>query len=171
MKTICIFFFIALSNNFLLTSDAEKTIATEGIGINCIVTIGESKNEIKRRFGKSDKFLITKYKGHSYTDEKAYKTNRKTIEKYGKSKSVYFYSALQLYIGFDNDDLVNRVYFTSDRYQTKRGLKVGESREKAYSIYGQGDSCQTILRVQNEGVEIYFNRCNEVEKILIFKAY
>jgi hypothetical protein len=170
MKHYSVIIFFAIINlSFNVTLGAQ--VVVEGIGINGIVVIGESKKDIKNKYGLSDMFLIKKYKKMASTHPHNVRSSTtRMVEKLGRSKITFYYQKLNLYISFDENNLVKGMYFKSEKYKTSKGLSVGDSREKAYSLYREGDSCQPILQNPSEGIDIVFD-CNIVSEIRIYKAH
>lgn len=141
----------------------------EVIGIDSVVVIGEEKKSIKSKYGRSDSFLYTKYRkmavSHPFN-----KRSAKTVivKKVGRPSDTYYYKKLELYIHFGKNDLVDYIYFNSDKYQTKKGLSIGDTRTKANKLYREGGS--PILECPKEGVDIIFD-CDIVKEIKIYKPY
>lgn len=163
---VLISFFCFSQNN-----DSIIKIAKGGYGIENVVRIGDSRKIIKEKFGRSDKFRIIRRKDSPLIEGREDKFKVKTIEKIGRSKDIYYYHKLELYIYFGRGDIVKSIYFDSKKYQTSKGLMVGDTREKAYKLYGGADPCLQVLEVAEEGLRIQFDYCNRVERIEIQKTY
>lgn len=150
-------------------NNAQKITIKEGFGLDGVIVIGETKKEVKKKHGKSDPFLFTKYRKMAVTHPYNKRSARTvTIQKVGRPSNTYYYSKLELYMSFGEDNRVNTIYFTSEKYQTSKGLSVGDSREKAYRLYREGDS--PILQNPSEGIDIVFD-CDVVKEIRLYKSY
>ena len=168
MKSLFLIFFYSLTG-FLFRPTPEPIVVKEGVGIDGIVTIGESKKSIILKYGKSDQFLIRKYKKMASTHPHNVRSSKtKFVEKLGRSRHTFYYSELSLFIGFDDKDHVRSIYYRTEKYRTVKGLSIGDTRQKAYSLYKEGDDCQPILQNPSEGIDIIFE-CNQVKEIRIYE--
>lgn len=166
------FLFFMLAFHFIVQSQNEKythcIVMKEGYGNDSLVIIGQSKKFVKRKYGKSDKWRMTIVKENALIEGKEDKFKRVTTEKYGTDKKMYYYNSLELLIDFGFNDSVSRIIIETDKYRTSKGLRVGDKKEKAYSLYGDG-GCK-VLHSRKEGIDIYFD-CDIVNKIEISKPY
>lgn len=168
MKDIFTVFFLYVS--FACMSQTEVVIINEGKGIEGLVMIGESKKNVKERLGNSDSFLYTKYVKSALPHPKNKRDAKSIIvTKVGRPKNLFFYNSLELYISFDKTGKVNKIYFESSKYQTSKGLKVGDSRAKFDEIYNTTSNSPTV-RINQIGVSGDFE-CDTVKRIQIYSPY
>lgn len=172
IKKISLIFVLQLFFQLNVFSQEEKKsdciTIKDGYENDSIVVLGQTKKFIKNKYGRPDISKIITIKENKYIEGKEHKFKRVTTEKYGRSESVYTYNSLELAFEFDESDSVKSIIIGTDKYCTSKGLKVGDSMEKAYSLYGEG-SCK-VLRNSREGIVIYFD-CGVVESIEIKGPY
>ncbi len=149
--------------------DNSIVLIEESVGVPGFILLRDTKKEIIAKYGRSEKFLYTKYRKNASTHPYN-KRSAKTviIQKIGRPKNVYYINSLGFYVFFYKDKSIRKITFKTSKFKTSKGLSVGDSREKAYQLYKEGNS--PLLKIPEQGIDILFD-CDLVKEIWIYKAY
>jgi hypothetical protein len=114
----------------------NKNIAIEvieGKGLLNQIEIGFTKKLIKKAFPSSDNCEIIVGKYYKVNDNANYIDDRKIIFKKTENQKCYNDKGFNI---FFDEDVVSKIIFSSKKYQTKKGMKIGDNIKKITKLYG-----------------------------------
>jgi len=149
-----------------------------------LVEIDYKKERIDKTFPISDdcKIIIGKYNS---IEDWVFRDDRKIILKKVNNQRCYNEKDIDV---FFKKELVSKIIFSSKKYQTKKGIKVGDKIKKVLKLYGDKNRYSyfehlfhkkrniglrnfglDILYYDNLGVGFVMNKSgNKVKKIIVF---
>jgi len=187
MKKILLLLIISfISCKSIKTKNKIKLEVIEGKGILDFIEIGYKKEFIDKTFPISDDCKIIMGKYYKLNDDANYIDDRSVVLK--KVDNQRCYNRKGIYIFFKKDT-VSKIIFYSKKYQTKKGVKVGDNIKKLYKLYGKKPRFSSfeflfhkkkniglrnlgldVLYYDNSGIGFVMNKSgNKVKKIIIFE--
>ena len=177
------YFFILV----FLSCSSTKTgliVINEGYGINSIINTNSTKEKIDSIYTTSDlcKVIIGDFKK---INDSYFVDNRRFVLK--KTKDKRCYKKIGVSIVFD-DNSVNEIIFNSNKFITKKGIKIGDNQKKVYKKYGlnfresffeypsnkrnkltMNDLGLPVDYYDKIGIGFVYNKNKKVKYIIVFK--